>query len=313
MGVLYEKEFHYNDALIQYQNALNIKPDFLEGQVNLSIALRRDSKFKQALALLKQASEKNPSSPEAWLNLSVIYTDLGMKAEAGEARNLANSYRSNYHLSEFDQGITFGTKEMYDDGSVKPVKNANPKYKYTLEVKTDHDAVALENINTKVSRRQSGGIDTFDERFAAGERYFAQGKYNNAISEYRQAIKLRGAKTFPEAYEKIGICFSNLGEFKDCIEFLKIAAKQDPKSSSILVNLSKAYGVQKNYEKQIEILTQLLEVDKDFNDTYYLLGMAYIRLKQSSNAVKALKTYLKKSPNTLKKSFVERLIKQHSK
>ena len=54
MGVIYEKEYKYDEAVTQYQNCLNIKPNNLEATVNLAAVLRILQRHEDAMKLLKR-------------------------------------------------------------------------------------------------------------------------------------------------------------------------------------------------------------------------------------------------------------------
>ncbi len=312
MGVIYEREFRYTEAMKQYENCLKIKPDHFESQVDLAAVLRRQKKLVEAEEILRKLTDTNIKCAEAWLNLSLIYNDLGREDDALDARNQANVLAPNYQAVEYDQGIAFGPKEIFDYEKYEPSKNESPKFSLKLYSETNTDLSAVNAITSRVTRREVTGIETAEERFAMGLKMLSEGKAERAISDFKQAIKLNKG-TYPEAFEKIGVAYGIKGDFDDSIKFLEIGQKQDPKNTSILINLGKAYGIKRQYTKQITILKDLINIDKDYNEAYYHLGMAYVKKKDNAKAVKVFKVYLQKDPESLKRNFVEKMIRRFSK
>jgi tetratricopeptide (TPR) repeat protein len=310
MGVIYEKEGKYEEAIQMYRNCLKIKKNHLESRINLAALLRKYKKLQEAKELLLNVVEENSECAEAWLDLSLVYIDLDMEDDAVDARNQANAIDLNYNSHSYDQGITYGPKEFYDDGTYKPIKNKNPKYKMSLFVKSNDDLKEVENISANVSSRVIKGIETAEERFALGSKMLREGQIERAISDFKHAIKLNNGE-YAEAFELIGVAYGSKGDYKKSVKFLEIAYKQDDHSESILVNLGKAYGVLRKYKEQIKMLNELSKINPDNTDVFYHMGMAYVKSKNYKKLLSNFRKFLNKEPNSIKKTLVEKMIRKY--
>ena len=57
--------------MAQYQEALNIKPDYAEARVNLGIALTARGRIDEAMAQYQEALKVKPDYAEARVNLGI--------------------------------------------------------------------------------------------------------------------------------------------------------------------------------------------------------------------------------------------------
>jgi Flp pilus assembly protein TadD len=70
------------DALPQLEIATTLSPDWSPGWVNLGVARSRLVDPGGALAAYQKALEVDPGNPSAFTNLSVLYREMGLEAEA---------------------------------------------------------------------------------------------------------------------------------------------------------------------------------------------------------------------------------------
>ncbi|MGO8742757.1 MAG: tetratricopeptide repeat protein [Limisphaerales bacterium] len=71
-----------NEAMVHYQKALQIKPDFAEAHINLGTALLQKGKVDEAMVHYQKALQINPDYAEAHLNLANALLKKGRVAEA---------------------------------------------------------------------------------------------------------------------------------------------------------------------------------------------------------------------------------------
>jgi tetratricopeptide (TPR) repeat protein len=91
MGVVHKKAGRFNEAIHEYNQALQLEPDNAMYMANLGAAFLSMNQPEQALEVLKRAKERNPQDPEIWINLGAVYGTLGQTANGLEAFNKAIS------------------------------------------------------------------------------------------------------------------------------------------------------------------------------------------------------------------------------
>jgi tetratricopeptide (TPR) repeat protein len=321
MGVIYEKEFKYDEAVTQYRNCLNINPNFMEANVDLAAVLRILQKHQDAMSLLKNVTKMYPDCAEAWLNLSLIYKELGMDEEEQRARARAVSLYPSYKSETYDHGVTFGAKEFYDDGTQKPEPVENPKHHFQLsgvdeerlDNKPDTPSKEKKEKKKKAKENNSEKLE-YKSIIEKAKELIKKRKYKRAIKILKYGTKLKLNKRQEALLFKIlGYAYGKIGNYKRSIFYLKKSIKINPKSVSTLRLLGKIYGLAKKFEKQIDILKKIVLLDDSKSKLYYEIGLAYLQLKNSKMAVKMFKIFLEKNPDSLKTDFVRKLIKKHSK
>ena len=72
----------YDDALVWYGKALNLKPDYAEALINKGATLKELKRYEEAIAFAEQALVINPNLAEAWANKGAALKDLTRYEEA---------------------------------------------------------------------------------------------------------------------------------------------------------------------------------------------------------------------------------------
>ena len=114
----------------------------------------------------------------------------------------------------------------------------------------------------------------------AGNEFFKHGEPDNAIGEYKQALKLNPNNV--QAHRKMGFLLYNVkGKVQEGMAHLKRALELDPDNAFVNHDIGMALLHQKKFEQAIEHLSQALRrmpqgVDKQYNafDMNYNLGRA---------------------------------------
>jgi tetratricopeptide (TPR) repeat protein len=73
LGLTYGNKAQYEDAILAYKKALEVKPDYVEAWNNLGVAYGKQGQYDDAISAYKKALEIKPDYAEAWNNLGVTY------------------------------------------------------------------------------------------------------------------------------------------------------------------------------------------------------------------------------------------------
>ena len=104
-----------------------------------------------------------------------------------------------------------------------------------------------------------------------------------AEREYKRAIELN--PNYATAYHWYSIFLKGLGRFDESALMIKRAREIDPLSSVIGVNISEMYQSQKDYHASIENSLKVIELDPNYSDAYSGLGISYLKLGRSAEAL----------------------------
>ncbi len=124
-----------------------------------------------------------------------------------------------------------------------------------------------------------------------GNCWFELQDYDKAEAAYRKVLEKNPAD--PDILLLIGNCFANRGqadqamEWYGKIEFEKIG---DP---TVLYNIGAGYTKQSRFEEALKYYKRSVEIQKDFLDGLYQLGLTYIAMGKNAEAIPPLEDYLK--------------------
>ncbi len=169
--------------------------------------------------------------------------------------------------------------------------------------------------------------------YSRGIVYYNAGEYENAVSEFQQAIKENPANAeayfylgmcykesystdavdafktavsinpgYAEAYCNLGIVYNKLNMHKEAAAALQEALQINPDYSEALLNLGIAYALGKEYRAAVKMLERSVEMGVN-PKAYYYLGLCYAELKMYGKAIDAFQEAV-----NLESEFIEAYI-----
>ncbi len=165
-----------------------------------------------------------------------------------------------------------------------------------------------------------------------GMAYFRKNKFDIAEQKYLKALKLR--PVYSEARNNLGVNYLEMKRWDDAIQQLKIVSEdifyQNQEAATI--NLGLAYFGKGDYQEALSIFRTALttnpvdprlwlnlgrvyfaldktdlaiteykkaaEIQKDYANAYYYLGLAYVKVKDNNPASAAFKDVLRIAPDS---------------
>ena len=140
--------------MIQYQQAIRIRPDFAPAHNNLGTLRQKQGKLDQSAVHLRQAIRINPEYSTAHNNLSVTLLAQGRLDEAED--HLRQALKTNPQMAEahFNLGRVYGRRRQFDQ--------AVAQYEETLRLQHDYELSSGEPVlvlegqgQTRQARRAS--------------------------------------------------------------------------------------------------------------------------------------------------------------
>lgn len=142
--------------------------------------------------------------------------------------------------------------------------------------------------------------------------YLKEGNYAQAIDYFKRFLSLRewylkNLNMVPPmvdtlgydsaAYNGLGFCFGNLGEWQKAIDYFKKAVDSNPKYLPVYRNLALSYSSIGNNTDAINTLLRAISEGISDDTIPLKLGELYIKQKSYEKAIPYLEDYLKNHPN----------------
>jgi len=190
-GQALDQQGRLEEAVLQYNKALHIRPEFAMAHNNLGAALSRKGKLKEAIYHFNEAVNINPDYAKAHNNLATVLLTQGRFEEA---------------LSHYREAIMINPEDEY---TRKNLANFLSNQGRINEALPHYNKVLLFNP------------EDYDTHYKLGRILVKQEKVNEAMSHFAEAIKLN--PDFAEVYNEAGIILVRLGQFNKANAFFSKA------------------------------------------------------------------------------------------
>jgi len=195
-GNVLQKRGKLDEAVQQYQQAVQLKPDFVQAQYNLANALRLQGKSVAAITAYQQTLKLKPDFAIAYFYLANLFKEAGKIPEAITAYKTGIQLNPNVAAAHNNLGNILKDLGQLD--------LALACYKYAIKLNPNY-AETYNNI---------------------GNILKDQGQLKQAIEFYHKAIHLE--PSLAQAYRNLGTALRRQGQLEKAIEAYQHALKIDP-------------------------------------------------------------------------------------
>ncbi|MBN2669419.1 MAG: tetratricopeptide repeat protein [Bacteroidales bacterium] len=129
---------------------------------------------------------------------------------------------------------------------------------------------------------------------ARAQQYINLNKIDNAIKDYKQAIKLQGDSL--NWFVNLSDLYLLKGESENARQQLEVALKIDPNSTYALFKMGMLYLLIEDHLKSFEFFNQALSVDPNFAKAYFYKSINYIETGDTNRAIQELYKAIEKNP-----------------
>jgi len=206
LGMAFLDKGEKEEAIQQFRNALEIKPDYAEVRNNLGHALFDQGEKEEAIAQYRKAIEIKPDYVKARYNLGYALAKEGLTEEAIAQYRKAVEIEPDFVMARNNLGVAL---DQHGD-----TEEAIAQYRKVLEITPDN-AVALNNLGLALARK---------------------GQVDEAILSYRHAIKIN--PKYADAYGNLGLALAQKGETRQAIESWQQSLAIKPDQPSVQNNLA---------------------------------------------------------------------------
>jgi len=204
LGNALDQEGSFDEAMVHYQEAVQIKPDYADAHFNLGTALRRKGELDEAIAQYKEALRINPDHAAAHLNLGDALEQKGGLDEAISQYQQALQIYPDYAKAHNNLGNAFLQKGNFTEAiahyqaalKIEPY-DSGAQNNLAWLLATCPDA-SLRNGNRAVelaeqaSAKIGGENPIFLHTLAAA--YAEAGRFSDAVETAQRASELAGVQ-----------------------------------------------------------------------------------------------------------------------
>ena len=241
LGLALAARGQLDDAIRHYQQALRDDPDYLYAANNIGVALARKGQLAEAARHLEEVLRRKPTYAEARDNMGLVLAAQGNLEEAVQQHQLAIAAKPHFAQAHNNLGMALARQGKAFE--------AMQCYRRALERKPNYGAAHL-NLGMLLA---------------------AQGKLEDAVNHYQAAVKLEPRSpaahnnlawllaTSPVAYVRNGARAVELAQ-----EAARLTSENDP---SVLDTLAAAHAEAGEYEKAVTVTTRAIELARAAENT----------------------------------------------
>ena len=239
MGITYRKKNATDSAILMYQKALSIQPDYQEANYNLAFTYNKLGQTKKAVEYYLRVTDLNRGNYKAWYNLGNIYKDHKAYKEAVKAYEEALSAQPNYVKAQLNLGIAYNKLLLFDQSkeSFLSIIERHPRYKKAW--------------------------------YNLAFTYELSGQFGSAISSYEEVLKLDPEHL--KAKNNLGELYHRQKDFQKAISTWKEALDADQGNPNLRYKIALAYYEQGKTKQAIQYLDKTLSLDDSFQKAQELL------------------------------------------
>ncbi|WP_242040542.1 tetratricopeptide repeat-containing serine protease family protein [Coleofasciculus sp. FACHB-1120] len=243
----------YKEAVIDYDKAIEIKPDYHEAWNNRGYGLRKLEQYQEAIASYDKAIQIKPDKHEAWAGRGYTLDELQQYREAIASYDKAIQFKPDFHEAWYNRGLALRKLEQYQE--------AIASYDKAIQIKPDkHEA-------------WYGRGYTLDELQ----------QYREAIASYDKAIQFK--PDFHEAWAGRGYALGELQQYQEAIASYDKAIQFKPDFHEVWASRGYALGELQQYEKAIASYDKAIQFKPDKHEAWAGRGYALGELQQYEKAI----------------------------
>jgi Flp pilus assembly protein TadD len=258
-------------AIASIQNALAVKPDFVEAYNNLGVALRAAGRVDDAVASFERALKLQPDYAAARSNLGLGLHDQGKFTEA--LANCQEAVRLRPHEAEFfsNLGRVLGAQGRLDEAIVN-LKRALELNSRQVDVHNNLGIClrTVGRVDEAIAHFQSAlqlRPDYTSARNNLGVALADQGKLEAAVATYQEALRHRSDDA--QTYCNLGSALRAQGRLELAVTHLKRAIELKPDLVEAHINLGNALRCQGKLPEAMASFHEALRLDPDHVDAHW--------------------------------------------
>uniref|UniRef100_A0A8C1ZCW7 UDP-N-acetylglucosamine--peptide N-acetylglucosaminyltransferase 110 kDa subunit n=1 Tax=Cyprinus carpio TaxID=7962 RepID=A0A8C1ZCW7_CYPCA len=296
LGNVYKERGQLQEAIDHYRHALRLKPDFIDGYINLAAALVAAGDMEGAVQAYVSALQYNPAVTldpnflDAYINLGNVLKEARIfdRAVAGYLRALSLSpnhavVHGNLACVYYEQGL---------------IDLAIDTYRRAIELQP-HFPDAYCNLANAL--KEKGNVSEAEECYNTALRLCPthadslnnlanikreQGNIEEAVQLYRKALEV-----FPEfaaAHSNLASVLQQQGKLQEALMHYKEAIRISPTFADAYSNMGNTLKEMQDVQGALQCYTRAIQINPAFADAHSNLASIH---KDSGNIPEAIASY----------------------
>lgn len=331
-NTLYELN-RYQEAFRAYDQALEIRPNYVEAWKGQGDSLQGLKREEEALEAYEQAIQLQPDYWAAWMARGELLAKLMRYSEAIQAftkvvENQPDNWQAwegkgngEIKLKQYSQAITSyqlvlelngeRTSAWYHQGwalqNLKRYEEAVDSYNQAVDIKPDYPQAWYQRGNALINLQEyDKAIDSYQKALIFQPNFY-QAAYSLGITlnqekQYEQAViafeqSLSAKSDNHQAWYHLGWSLHQLQRYADAVAAYEEATKYSRNFYDPWYNRGNALYNLEKYSEAIASYDQALVLEKNRYEAWYSRGNALLKLKQYQNAIASYEQALKYKPN----------------
>src|SRR5712692_2914156 len=310
-GITAEQYNKQGDEFEAYNKAVQLKP-IASAFYHIGWIYNDRDQFTQAIEPLSQAARLRADYAEPHQELGYAYYKLGRSHEAIPEYQNAISLKPDYGLAYLGLGDVYfnQTKQYapamnaYREGVRFKADNATAFYNLAwcyneLNMHADAAGAARQAIVLKADYPEAYNELGYANRMLGGQQpkgsARAQQLFNEAIADYREAVRLRPA--YGLAYTGLGdVYFVDLKQYRQSIPPYEQSVRISPNNARVRYNLGWCFNDLQRFAEGSEQLREAVGLKPEDVEAHTELGFAYLKLHRLPAALEELRTAIRLKP-----------------
>ncbi|MEG4322807.1 MULTISPECIES: tetratricopeptide repeat protein [unclassified Microcoleus] len=253
LGNILFRQDKITQAIACYQRAIELNPNLNAAYQNLAKALTKQGKLDEAAVCLQKVAVLNG-------NCSVS----GSKAvdTVAAATQVNASQNSGQPAAAVATGDALASSTEVNNPGNNPAKSAATLRLSAKAIDSGKPLTVVNSVSTEAYIKQA-------------ESYYAQGKFEEAITECKRAIEMKPEEAI--AYKILGNATQAMGKVDAARYWYAKALEIDPNFAEIHANLGSIYARHKQWQKSINSYQKALDLKPDLGSAYRNLANVFLQ------------------------------------
>lgn len=130
-----------------------------------------------------------------------------------------------------------------------------------------------------------------------GEAFYEMENYDAAIKDLSQALELD--KDVPDFYRILANVYLDYYKSKEAIDILREGVERFPTNVPLILKLSEFQMITKQHGASIQTATSILEFDNLNSEAYFMLGVNYKMIGDTTKAINSFQTAVEQDPDLI--------------
>ena len=295
---LYELDSH-QEALSAYDKAIELEPNYLDSWKGRGFALNKLKRYQEAIYSFDKALKLQPESPEI----------LNAKGQA-----LSNLKRYDEAINSYDKAVEFNPdydQALYNKAwvlySLKRYKDALNTYEQVINLKPNNERAWYNSGNALINlKREKDAFRAYDKAvqykpnfyqawLSRGNVLISLRRYPEAIESFQEVLKYN-PNNFDAFYSQ-GWALHQMQRYEQAIIFYDKAIAVRRNNYKVWYSRGNSlYNLQK-YQEALSAYNRAVRYKKDHSESWYSKGNVLVNLGKEKEAITAYDTAIKYNPD----------------